>query len=112
MDRRARHGVAYWLSVFKCVPGEEYVVASGTSRSVKDMLEYLLSLAKVKIECKLDETRLRPSDVVLLLGDPTKFKQATGWEPSISFEKMMQDLLNYWRKETSNRKAETSPVSS
>jgi GDP-4-dehydro-6-deoxy-D-mannose reductase len=74
------------------------------------MLDYLLSLSSSKIECKLDESRLRPSDVQILLGDPAKFKKATGWQTTISFEQTMQDLLNYWRKEIAIRKPAAEPV--
>jgi GDP-4-dehydro-6-deoxy-D-mannose reductase len=95
---------AYWESVHKCVPGEDYVIASGVTRTIRSMLDYLLSLSTHKIECKLDESRLRPSDVQILLGDPAKFKKATGWEQTITFEQTMEDLLNYWRKEISGKK--------
>jgi len=98
----------YLLSVKKCTPGEDYVLASGVTRTVKEMLDYLLSLSKVKIECKLDPTRLRPSDVQVLLGDPSKFKKATGWEPRFTFEQMMTDLLNYWREELATKKVKDS----
>jgi len=89
---------AYWLAVKKCKPGDEYVIASGVSRSIKDMLDFLLTLTECKIDVQTDPQRLRPSDVVLLHGDATKFKQATGWQPEISFEQMMSDLLDYWRE--------------
>jgi GDP-4-dehydro-6-deoxy-D-mannose reductase len=101
---------AYWESVHKCVPGEDYVIASGVTRTIRSMLDYLLSLSSSKIECKLDESRLRPSDVQILLGDPAKFKKATGWQTTISFEQTMQDLLNYWRKEIAIRKPAAEPV--
>jgi GDP-4-dehydro-6-deoxy-D-mannose reductase len=101
---------AYWESVHKCVPGEDYVIASGVTRTIRSMLDYLLSLSTAKIECKLDESRLRPSDVQILLGDPAKFKKVTGWETTISFEQTMQDLLNYWRKETAMRKQPAEAV--
>jgi GDP-4-dehydro-6-deoxy-D-mannose reductase len=90
---------AYWLSVQHCTPGEVYVIASGQARSVKEMLDYLLSLSKVKIEVKVDPARQRPSDVELLQGDPSKFKAATGWKPRFTFDETMADLLNYWREQ-------------
>jgi GDP-4-dehydro-6-deoxy-D-mannose reductase len=99
---------AYWLSVHKCVAGEDYVIASGVTRTIRSMLDYLLSLSTHKIECKLDESRLRPSDVQILLGDPAKFKKATGWEQTITFEQTMSDLLDYWRKEVAHRKQTSS----
>ncbi len=94
---------AYWLAVHKCTPGEDYVICSEVARTVRSMLEYLLSLAKVKIECRVDPTRLRPSDVQILLGDSTKFRKQTGWQPTISFEKTMEDLLDYWRHELKSK---------
>ena len=88
---------AYWLATNHCTPGEVYVIASGVARTIRDMLDYLLSLTKTNIEIKTDPNRLRPSDVLILRGDPTKFKKATGWEQEYSFETMMKDLLDYWR---------------
>jgi GDP-4-dehydro-6-deoxy-D-mannose reductase len=89
---------AYWLAVKHCTPGEEYVIASGISRSIKEMLDLLLSFSDDKIEVKTDPERLRPSDVQILQGDPTKFKNASGWTPRYSFQDTMLDLLNYWRE--------------
>jgi len=50
------------------------------------------------IEVKQDPDRMRPSDVMVLLGDCTKFKEKTGWKPEIPFEKTLEDTLNYWRE--------------
>jgi GDP-4-dehydro-6-deoxy-D-mannose reductase len=99
---------AYWLSVQHCTPGEDYVIASGVTRTIQGMLDYLLSLSKVKIEVAVDPNRLRPSDVEVLWGDPSKFKRATGWEPQYTFEQTMEDLLNYWREELKNAGPEKS----
>jgi GDP-4-dehydro-6-deoxy-D-mannose reductase len=88
---------AYWLSVKHCIPGEDYVIASGTARSIREMVDFLLSQTKVKIEVRVDNARLRLSDVEVLEGDPRKFKAATGWQPEFSFEDMILDILNYWR---------------
>jgi GDP-4-dehydro-6-deoxy-D-mannose reductase len=89
---------AYWLAVKHCTPGEDYVIASGVSRSIKEMVDLLLSFSTKKIEVKVDPSRLRPSDVLILQGDASKFKKATGWTPRYSFEDTMLDLLNYWRE--------------
>jgi len=88
---------AYWLATEKCVAGEVYNICSGRDWKIKDMLDYLLKLSKVKVEVKQDPSRMRPSDVQILLGDNTKFTKQTGWKPEIPFEKTLEDLLNYWR---------------
>ena len=58
------------------------------------------AVSKTKIEIRPDASRLRPSDVPILLGDNTKFVQATGWEPTIPFEQTLRDMLDYWRART------------
>ncbi|MCL4382926.1 MAG: GDP-mannose 4,6-dehydratase [Patescibacteria group bacterium] len=88
---------AYLLAVKKGSPGEVYNICSEKAVRVSDMLNMLLKMSKVKVKVKEDQTRLRPSDVSILLGDCSKFRQATGWKPEIPFAKTMEDLLNYWR---------------
>lgn len=88
----------YLLSVEKCEPGEVYNICTGNAEKIGDVLQMLLSMSKVKVEIKEDPTRMRPSDVQVLIGDNTKFVQKTGWKPEIPFEKTMTDLLNYWRE--------------
>ena len=89
---------AYWLALERCTPGEVYNIGSGTSRQVGEMLDILLSMTKVKIDVKQDPARMRPSDVKILQADYSKFHAATGWRPTIPFEKTLEDSLNYWRK--------------
>ncbi len=89
--------VAYCLALEKGQPGEVYNVATGRGWKIREVLDLLLSLAKVKVKVEQDPKRLRPSDVELLLGDPTKLKNQTGWEPKYQFEQTMKDLLDYWR---------------
>jgi GDP-4-dehydro-6-deoxy-D-mannose reductase len=88
---------AYWLALEHGVPGEVYNVGSGTRRSVGAMLDLLLSLSPARVQVVTDPTRMRPSDVRVLHADATKFREATGWEPQISFEQMIGDLLEWWR---------------
>ncbi|HOK40529.1 MAG TPA: GDP-mannose 4,6-dehydratase [bacterium] len=89
---------AYWIALEKCEPGEVYNICSGKAYKIKEILNILLSMTKMKIEVKQDPSRMRPSDVPILLGDNTKFCKQTGWKPEISFEKTLEDILNYWRE--------------
>jgi GDP-4-dehydro-6-deoxy-D-mannose reductase len=96
---------AYELAVLKCDPGEQYNICSGKARTIRSVLELLLRMTKIKPRVTQDEARLRPSDVVMLLGDNTKFSKKTGWQPSIPFETTMRDLLEYWRVNAKNRRS-------
>lgn len=89
---------AYWLVMEKGVPGEVYNIGSGVAREVREMLDILLGMTDANIEVRVDPTRLRPSDVKVLVADVTKFRELTGWQPQIPFEQTLNDLLNYWRE--------------
>jgi len=89
---------AYWLTVIGCEYGEVYNICSGKTRTIQSLLDLLLGMTDKNIEVKQDPGRMRPSDVEVLHGDCSKFKEKTGWKPEIAFEKTMGDLLNYWRE--------------
>ena len=97
---------AYYLLVTKDPKaGEYYNIGGSYTCSVRDMLEYLISLSTEKnIKVEIDPDRLRPIDADLQVPDTSKFKQHTGWKPQISFEKTMKDLLDYWRNQISQNK--------
>lgn len=89
---------AYWLAVTRAEPGEVYNIATGKSYAIQEVLDMLLAEARVPIRVEQDPTRLRPSDVLILEGDASRFREATGWEPTIPFEQTLQDILAYWRE--------------
>lgn len=88
---------AYWLSLEKGEPGEVYNIGSGFARTIREVLDILLSLSRVDVRVEVDPKRLRPSDVPILLADSSKFISLTGWKPRIPFEQTLRDLLDYWR---------------
>lgn len=89
---------AYWLALEKGEPGEVYNIASGKAWTIREMLDMLLGMSKTKIKVEQDPARMRPSDVPVLLGDASKFRERTGWTPEIPFERTIADLLAYWRE--------------
>ena len=90
----------YMLVTVNPVPGEYYNIGGEFTCEVGDTLNTLISYStmKDKIEVITDPERLRPIDADLQIPDCRKFKKHTGWEPQISFENTMRDLLNYWRE--------------
>ena len=68
-------------------------IASGSAVRVGDVLQRLLALAALPIETAVDQARLRPSDVPLLCGDPTRLREATGWTPRRSLDETLADTL-------------------
>jgi GDP-mannose 4,6-dehydratase len=94
----------YMLVTHKPTPGAYYNIGGTFTLSVKGMLDKLISLSTKsdQITTKIDTERLRPIDADLQVPDTSKFKAHTGWEPTIPFEKTMEDLLNYWRERLRN----------
>lgn len=91
---------AYFMLVTRNpIAGEYYNIGGNYVCTIKEMLDFLLSLSpmKDKIKVETEAARLRPIDADLQVPDTSKFKKHTGWEPEIPFEKTMADLLNYWR---------------
>lgn len=90
---------AYYLLVtVNPIPGEYYNIGGTYSCTVGEMLTHLLSIStRSDIALETEQTRIRPLDADLQVPDTTKFREHTGWEPTIPFEKTMEDLLNYWR---------------
>jgi GDP-4-dehydro-6-deoxy-D-mannose reductase len=88
---------AYWVAVNDARPGEVYNICSGKAYRIRSVLDMLIEMARVDVDVQLDPSRLRPSDVPVLLGDCSKFRAETGWAPRIAFERTMADLLDYWR---------------
>ncbi len=96
----------YMLVTINPIPGEFYNIGGSFSCTVGDMLRHLISISTRRtIKIESDPDRLRPLDADLQVPDITKFRQHTGWKPEISFEKTMQDLLNYWRERVGSGKA-------
>jgi GDP-4-dehydro-6-deoxy-D-mannose reductase len=89
---------AYILAVMHGEPGEVYNIGSGRARSVREMLDIMLTASPIKIDEETDPAKFRPSDVPISVCDPTKFKRQTGWEPRLSFEQTCVDILTDWRQ--------------
>ncbi|MFH1559933.1 MAG: GDP-mannose 4,6-dehydratase [Chloroflexota bacterium] len=91
---------AYWLAVERGEPGDVYNICQGEAWKISKMLDYLISISSVtNTKVETDPRRLRPSDVPILVGDSTKFRRKTGWEPKIPLEQTFRDLLDYWRQQ-------------
>ena len=77
--------------------GQPYNVCTGRAYSMRELLDLLLSLARVQVRIEVDPARLRPSDNPLIVGSHARLTEDTGWTPEIPIEQTMSDLLDYWR---------------
>ena len=104
---------AMWLMLQQDEP-DDYVIATGEQYSVRDFVdkaapyfglnlewqgEGLNEVAVDKITKRtvvaVDEKYFRPAEVESLLGDPTKAKEKLGWEPTTTFDQLVEDMCIY-----------------
>jgi GDP-4-dehydro-6-deoxy-D-mannose reductase len=90
---------AYRLLLDRDVPPGVYNVASGQVRAMRDVLDILLDLARCPVSVEPDPTRMRPVELPVVWGDPSKLHAATGWTPEIEIERTLQDALEAARDE-------------
>ncbi len=89
---------AYWALLERGEAGDVYNVCSGQGVRIRDVLDKLLGASGVQVEVRVDPDRLRPADVPVLVGDAARLRGATGWEPRLSLDQSLADLLEYWRE--------------
>jgi GDPmannose 4,6-dehydratase len=85
---------AMWLMLQQDDP-QDYVIATGETHSVRRLLEVAFSCVNLNWEDYVvqDQAFMRPAEVDLLVGDPTKAKTQLGWEPEVSFEGLIQMMV-------------------
>ncbi|MFQ3627258.1 MAG: GDP-mannose 4,6-dehydratase [Cyanobacteriota bacterium] len=81
---------AMWLMLQQEQP-DDYVVATGETHEVREFLELAFGYVNLNWQdyVEFDERYLRPAEVDLLIGDPSKAKAKLGWQPSVSFEQLV-----------------------
>jgi GDP-4-dehydro-6-deoxy-D-mannose reductase len=89
---------AYRLALMAGVPGDVYNLGRGRSVRLAEMVDELITLCRVPVQTRVDQTLLRPSDVPRQEADTRKFTTLTGWQPRIAWHTTLRDTLEYWRE--------------
>lgn len=100
---------AYWLATEKCKIGKLYLIGNYHKKSIftfEQGLKKLKGLSKIKnLKHKTYKPYVRPTNVPFLITKKTQFEKETKWKPKISFEKILLDTLNFWRREIKKKKS-------
>jgi len=88
---------AYRLLAEKGISGEIYNIGSGKSIAINEILDLILKQSKATITVEKDQSRMRPSDTPVVEADISKLVKCTGWNPEISIDTTILDVLNEWR---------------
>lgn len=88
---------AMWLMVQQ-TESNDYVIATGETRSVRDFVEASLKAAELEIDVdkyvEYDKEMKRPSEVDLLVGDATRAREILKWQAKTSFPQLVELMVN------------------
>src|SRR5437867_13421931 len=86
---------AMWLMLQQKEP-DDYVIATGETHSVRELLEETFSYAGLdwRKHLTIDERYYRPAEVDLLIGDPDKAKRKLGWEAKTKFKDLVRLMVD------------------
>ena len=76
--------------------GEVYNICSGTSRTIRDILETLIEILQLEVDIKQDESRLRKSEQRIVCGDNSRINKMLGWKPHIDMNDTLSEIIKYW----------------
>jgi len=88
---------SYRLLIESGAPGSVYNVCSGVDVSIQEIADRLLAAAGSSVRLVPDPALMRPVEVPVLRGDPTRLKEATGWAPEVGLDETLSDVLAHWR---------------
>jgi GDPmannose 4,6-dehydratase len=85
---------AMWLMLQQDEP-DDFVIATGTDRTIREFCRVAFGCADLDWEeyVTVDERFLRPAEVEILRGDPSKARRVLGWEPKVPFEEMVRLMV-------------------
>jgi GDP-4-dehydro-6-deoxy-D-mannose reductase len=89
---------AYRLLMETGEPGTVYNVCSGKDVAIQHIADRLVDLAGASLALETDPSLLRPVEVPVLRGDPTRLQAVTGWRPEIALDGTLGDVIEYWRR--------------
>lgn len=99
---------AYWLATEKCKIGKLYLIGNHDKRSIYTFEQGLNKLKEFSTEKNLKHKThkpfVRPTNVPFLITKKTQFEKETKWRPKISFDQILLDTLNFWRKDIKKKK--------
>lgn len=89
--------VAYRLIAAQGDPERVYLAGTGSSRSVRELVDIAISMARLPVEVDSDPSRVRGGEQPDLYAEPRALKEL-GWAPRIPLKQSIADTLDYWRQ--------------
>jgi len=88
---------AYELALQMGEPGEVYNLGSGRETKIQDLVEMMISKARVEVKIEVDPAKIKPADIPRFIADSSKFNRLTQWEATTPLTQTVSRVLDYWR---------------
>ena len=84
---------------------DDYVCSTGTSHSVKDLVQYVFNKLELDWEqyITVDPKYYRSEELEFLKGDCSKIKNTLGWKHEYTFNTMLDEMIDHWLKELDDK---------
>jgi GDP-4-dehydro-6-deoxy-D-mannose reductase len=89
---------ALWALIQAAPGGNVYNMCSGVATRIGDIVDMVVAQGRVPVEVRVDESRLRPVDEPVLCGDNRRLCAVTGWQPQITMDQTIAELMHFWRE--------------
>ena len=77
---------------------DDYVVATGETRTVRDLCNYVFGKLNLNLEehLEISEKFMRPEELPYLKGDSSKIREMLKWTPKFNFENLIDEMIKFW----------------
>ena len=90
---------AYYLLIRKGTKGEVYNICSGKGTLLKDIIQTMSTVLNLDVEIELNPALVRPNENKKIIGSYNKINTHLGWEPTITIENSLKNIIKYWQDE-------------
>ena len=88
---------AYYTLLEKGESGEIYNVCSNSEISMNKVLNKIIAYSEKRIEVIIENSKLRTNQQNRLIGDYSKLRNRTGWQPKIKLDETIEEMIYYWK---------------
>jgi GDP-4-dehydro-6-deoxy-D-mannose reductase len=88
----------FYLAAMKGRRGEAYNLCASEAHEMREVLQTAIQLSGVKVKIRSATHLMRPSDEKIIFGSTVKFRQRTGWKPTLSLGHTLTSMLEYWER--------------
>jgi GDP-4-dehydro-6-deoxy-D-mannose reductase len=90
---------AYYILLKQGEKNSVYNICSGNGTVLQDIITILSKLLNITIHTEVDPKLIRPNENRKIMGSYQKMKKDFGWQPEISLEQTLSDIIAYWQNE-------------